>query len=258
MGISDRHPKDDLLRYLDGAMEGEEKRALEEHLTGCAECREYISFVKGFNQDLAGLSKEEFTSHEPCPDSWTLVAYEAGKVDEETARHLRAHLLFCDECAKEFYALRRVSQEESWRMLIERLKQFVIDLARSYGPGAMVGPVRIVAEQPAFALRAAKDQQACSKVLEVSLGDNAYSIELTLSGAGSLSCDIAAFRSPVRAPLDVSVRRESGEEIMSTRSDDSGKCHFTVEASLRPGNLCILTLSLESIEQHLILQIPER
>src|SRR6266568_353287 len=187
MTIAARHPKAELLRYLAGVMEGEEKRALEAHLAGCAECREYVSFVKGFNENLAGLTGEEFTSDEPCPDSWTLVSYEAGKVDEDAARHLRVHLLFCDQCAKEFYALRRVSQEESWRALVERLKASVIDLAKSYGPGSLIGPIRIVAEQPALAGRGGdKPPQAVSKVLEIRTGENTYSIELGTTPEGSL------------------------------------------------------------------------
>ena len=254
MAILERHPRADLLRYLDGVVEGEEKRALEEHLAGCTECREYLSFVGGFNQGLANLSKEEFTSDEPCLDSWTLVAYEAGKVDEETAKHVRAHLLFCDKCAKEFYGLRRVSREESWREFVERVKEFVIDLGKTYGPQALVGSIRILAEQPVTA-RGGGPPPAASKVLEVSVGENTYSIELTATEEGSVSCDIAGVRTPAKVPLGISIRSETGGELFSTQSDEFGNSHFVL-----PGvhdDLLLLALNLKGTEQQILFRVPE-
>ena len=257
MNILERHSKADLVRYLDGTMEAEEKGALEKHLAGCAECREYLSFVRGFNQGLAGLSKEEFASDEPCPDSWTLVAYEAGKVDGETARHLRAHLLFCDACAKEFYALRRGSQEESWRELVERLKEYVIDLAKSYGSGALVGPVRIVAEQPSFAVRGGELLKTISKVIEVRVGENTYSIELAMSPAGSASWDIAGMRASSKTPLNIAVYAGTGEELISAKSDEFGNAQFEIPVASLPDDLVVLTLKLEGSEQQLLLRLPK-
>src|SRR6266852_6561944 len=139
MAFLNAHPREDFLRFVDGDLGEDEKRNIEKHLASCSECRIYLSSVKTFNEGLGELTEEEFTSEEPCPDSWTLVSYEAGKVDEETARHLRAHLLFCDECQEEFYALRRLSREESWQELVGRLKEFVIDLGKTYGPQALIG-----------------------------------------------------------------------------------------------------------------------
>jgi hypothetical protein len=254
MSILERHPKTDLLRYLDGGTEGEEKHTLEEHLAACAECREYLSFVKGMNQGLDSLSKEELTSDEPCPASWTLVAYQAGKVDEDTARHLRAHLLFCDACAEEFYALRRVSQEESWRELVEQLKEFVIDLAKSYGPAALIGPVRIVAEQPALAARGGDLPEVVSKVLEVQVGGNTYSIELKVTAQG-VACDIAGFRTTTRGPLNISVHSKTGEELISTESDEFGNSRFVVPKA--PGNLFLLMLNLQGIEQQVLFRVSD-
>ena len=47
MAILERHPRADLLRYLDGAVEAGEKSALEKHLESCAECcdRHFIGGV---------------------------------------------------------------------------------------------------------------------------------------------------------------------------------------------------------------------
>lgn len=249
MALSEIHPRSDLLRYLDGEIAADEKSALEEHLASCESCRNYLANVRDFNKGLGELTEEEFTSTEPHPDSWTLVAYEAAQVDDETARHVRAHLLFCDSCQEEFLALRRVSKQDSWRELIEQLKDFVIDLWDTYGQGILIGPVRIASEHPALAARG--DRTLTSKVLEVPVGDNRYSIELTFTEASLLSCDIAPFRRSVRTPLHVSLRSESGEEVTSTDSDDDGKCHFDTPSPLQSGALYVLSLNLEDIEQHI-------
>src|SRR2546425_8958500 len=139
MAFLKAHPREDLLRYLDGKVDQEEKRALETHLETCAECRRYLSLVKDFNQGLGGLTEEEFTSQEPCPDSWTLVSYEAGKVDEETARHLRAHLLFCDECQEEFYALRQL-RGPSWTRVVIRAAKRMLECVDLSGSGELLEP----------------------------------------------------------------------------------------------------------------------
>jgi hypothetical protein len=203
------------------------------------------------------LSKEEFTSHEPCPDSWTLVAYEAGKVDEETARHLRAHLLFCDACAKEFYALRRSSREESWQQLIEQLNEFLIDLGKTYGVGTLVGPVRIVAEQPVLA-RGGKLPESTLKVLEVLVGENTYSIEMAVTEEGSVSCDIAGMRTPSKTPLSITARSGIGEELKSTQTDEFGNARLQLLATSLPDDLIVFTFDLEGSEQQLLLRVPQR
>lgn len=134
MAFLNAHPRRDLLRLVEGDVGEDEKRSLEKHLASCSECRTYLSSVEIFNEGLGELTEEEFTSQEPCPDSWTLVSYEADKVDEETARHLRAHLLFCDDCREEFYALRRL-RAPSWTKLVLNLVQGAVELVSISGSG---------------------------------------------------------------------------------------------------------------------------
>jgi hypothetical protein len=251
------HLQNDILRYLDGDMGEDEKRTFDEHLATCEDCRGYLTDVKDFNQHLGDLAEEDFASDEPHPDSWTLVAYEAGTVDEETARHLRAHLLFCDSCQEEFFALRRSSQEESWRELLERIKEFVIDLAKSYGPGTLLGSIRIVAEQPVFAARGGEPPKAASKILEVTVGENSYSVEVTLMEEDSLSCDIAGVRTPLKEPLKVSARSGAGDELVSVQSDTYGNCHFLVPSAEYADALCLLTFHLKDREQQVLLRVPK-
>ena len=68
MAIIKAHPKADLFRFLDNALEETERKAVEQHLETCKDCREHLSFVKEFNQELGELAEEEFSSNESCPD----------------------------------------------------------------------------------------------------------------------------------------------------------------------------------------------
>src|SRR5439155_1086043 len=120
-------------------LEGDERRAVEEHLASCGECREYVSFVTGFNEPLTELTEREFASHEGCPDSWTLVSHAKGDVDEETARHLRVHLLFCDDCAEEYYALRGL-RAPAWTKVVLQAAQGALECASLLGSGVLVQP----------------------------------------------------------------------------------------------------------------------
>jgi anti-sigma factor RsiW len=258
------HDSQDLIGYLDGTLGEPDRIALERHLGTCKECRDQLSFVKEFKAGLAELSEEEFTAQEPCPDSWTLVSHEAGEVDEETARHLRVHLLFCDQCAGEFYALRRARVEGekeaaslSWAALVERLKEHAIDFAKTYGSGASLGPARIIGERPAFALRGPEEVgEEPSKVMEVSAGGNQYSIEVALAKDGAVRCEIAGFETPREAPLDITIRSLEGNELFSAETDDNGNISFILEQRLVPQDAFVLSLTLDNEESHLIFRLP--
>src|ERR1043166_8718915 len=107
MPIAHPYSRTDLFRYFESRIEETEKPPLERHLAECQPCQKYVAFLRSFADGVSALTEEEFSSQEPCPNSWTLVSYEAGRLDEETARHVRAHLLFCDDCSEKYYALRR-------------------------------------------------------------------------------------------------------------------------------------------------------
>lgn len=250
------HPKGDLIRYLDGELQTEDKRKMEAHLASCTACQQRLSFMREFNDGLAELNAVQLSAQEPCPDAPTLVRYEAGDLDQETAEHLRAHMLFCTACRDDYYTLRRLSRQESWQALLERLKDTVIIFTRSYGRGALVGPVRIVAEQPAFAMRGREPSEAVSKVLEIQVGENIYSTELK-GTEEELACDIGGFHTPVRAPLSVSVRSGSGEELISTQSDEFGNCHFVIPTGVAPDESYVFTLTLKDSEKQFLFRVRE-
>lgn len=101
------HDTEHLTRYAFGDLVGGERTALERHFEGCAPCRDFVSFVREFNTGLreAGPPSEEVD--EPCPDSPILIALEAEELDEVTAQHVRAHMVFCELCQEEFDTIAR-------------------------------------------------------------------------------------------------------------------------------------------------------
>jgi hypothetical protein len=257
MAQNGTHSDEALLQFAENSLSAAEKRAVDEHLKVCEDCRHQLSLIEDFKGNLGRLSEEEFTTNEPCPDSETLVAYEAGNLEEETSRHLRAHLLFCDECAKEYYALRRVSQETKWRALLEFLKEWLIDLTKSYGVGLLVGPVRVASEQIAFATRGGDAPGLISKVLEIAVGENSYSIEVAFTEEGMLSWDIAGVRTPVKEPLTVSVHAGTGAEVLSFSTNANGNGQFVIPGTELSEHLGQVVLRLKDQTEQFLIRIPE-
>jgi hypothetical protein len=253
---------EDLVGYMDGTLEEPERTAVERHLEGCQACREQLSFIKDFKEGLAELSEEELTTQEPCLDSWTLASYEAGEVKEETAKGLRVHLLLCDECADEFYALRRLraaeeAESQPWPALLERLKAYVLDFGKTYGRGALLGPARIIEERRAFGVRGGAGAREISKILEVSLGGNIYSIEMSLGQSGDLLIDIAEYETPRAAPLELVVRSQTGEQILAATTDEYGSGRLVGSPTQFPPDRYLLTLRLGDAEEHILFHVPD-
>lgn len=242
------HEIEKLVRYAEGALPAEERTATDRHLQGCASCREFLSFVEDFNGALRDAKPSQQDPDESCPDSSLIIALEAGELDRQTAEQVRAHLLFCNTCLEEFFLLRRLAREEGeaapFRKQIEKLREFLLDLGRTYGVGALLGPFRIIAETPAFAMRGGTTTDKISKAVEVAIGGNTYGIELAVSSAGVVSCGVAGFRTPVKAPLNLVIRGESGEELVSTRTDNFGNAKCTIPPGRAPAGLYLLTLEL--------------
>ncbi len=264
MAAGKTHPKEDLIRYMDKTMDESERKAIEEHLETCKSCGEYLSFVKEFSQELGNLKEEEFSSDELCPDSWHLVSYEAGDLDKETAKHMRVHVLFCDDCGEELDALRRLRAADEieaagmpWSQRIEALKEFMIDLGKTYGPDAVLGSIRITAEAPALAARGEESSERIFKVLEVSMGNNTYSMDLGVTPEGTVFCDIAGIETPHEAPLRIVVDAEEGEELLEAQTDDYGNTSFTLPDKRPPESLCVLKLTLNSDEETLLVRLPK-
>lgn len=106
-------PGEELLMFADGYLGVDRRAAVEAHLRRCASCRDTLAFTQGLEGALRGTIAVPQSAAEPCPSSWTLVLYQEGELADETARHVRAHLSFCDDCFTEVLALERVGEGET-------------------------------------------------------------------------------------------------------------------------------------------------
>src|SRR5439155_6336964 len=102
--------------------------------------------------------------NEQCPDSETLINYVQGKLDAETADHVRVHIAFCKQCFLDVQILEELKVPAGWKRLIDKLRECVVERGKNYGPGALVGAFRFPAKH---SLRV-----ATSKVVDTSVGDN--------------------------------------------------------------------------------------
>jgi hypothetical protein len=112
------HPHESLIRtHVEGEGSERERQEVDEHLKGCSDCREFLSFVQDFSETAKDLADDEIAANEPHAPKSVVIAYEEGKLDAETALHLRAHMLFCDECAEAYYLLKRM-RAPSWTEVV--------------------------------------------------------------------------------------------------------------------------------------------
>src|SRR6266849_2162403 len=132
------HPQIDILRYRDGDLDEEKKRSVDKHVQECAECREYLAFVDDLQAGLQELSEEELVGTQKCPEPELIYDYERGKLDEKSARELRAHMIFCDTCTDELYALRRLHHPRSYTVAAIRIAKKVLQLVDISGTGEVL------------------------------------------------------------------------------------------------------------------------
>jgi hypothetical protein len=256
------HEAQNLIRYTEGALPAEERTATEAHLETCASCRDFVSFVRDFNANLRDVKRQTQVAGEPCPDSSLIIALEANELDERTAAQVRAHMLFCDGCLEEFFLLRRLAGEPaeapaSERQPFEKLKGYLLDFGKKYGIGALLGPFKIIAETPAFALRGAAVPDRTSKTIEVTIGGNTYGVELAVSSEGLVSCSVAGFRTPMKTSLTIVIRGEAGEELVSARTDSFGNAKTVLSRARARGGWYVLRFELGDEAQELLLSVSE-
>jgi len=257
MARPEPHEPEKLTRYACGNLSLEEQGKLEKHIRGCAPCRDYVSFVREFNAGVREAKPPKPTADEPCPDTALLVDLEAGELDERTASHVRAHLLFCGDCREIFYALRRSTRKATWQDVVEKLKGVVVDLSKRYGPGALIGSVKIVSEQFALARRGEGAAEALTKAFELAVGENNYNVEVRFSADGALHCSVAGYKPPVWAPLQVAVCTEAGDEVFCVQTDKQGNTQFDLGPDAVPDGVYMFVLTLGDDESYLPLRVPK-
>lgn len=229
------HPAGDLIRYLDGDLVNEDRRKIEAHLASCAECREQLAFTRDFNQSLAQLTAEELSPREPCPRAEMLVRYEGGKVDKETAEHLRAHMLFCNACRDGYYALRRLRGPSWTRVAISKAEKLVALLSLS-GSGSALSPAYGRAPTRSMATASANQVRVGSEVADSGSGEASF-IGVIFEPSRSLTgTKLQLEADPPRAAWQVRLFDENQKEIASMPISVS---RITLDENIQPGTFVI-------------------
>lgn len=153
------HPEVDILRYREGDLDEEKKRSVDKHLQGCAECREYLAFVDEFQAGLQEFSPEELAGTQTCSEPEVIYRYEQGKLEEKSARELRAHMLFCDACTDELYALRRLRRPRSFTQAVILIAKKVLQVVDISGTGEL--------PELALAVSRGSDEENTSEVVQI-------------------------------------------------------------------------------------------
>ncbi len=136
------HPHESLIRtHVEGEGSERERQEVDEHLKGCSDCREFLSFAQDFSETAKDLAEDEIAADEPHASKSVIIAYEEGKLDAETALHLRSHMLFCDQCAEAYYLLKRMRAPSWTEVVIEAIrsaKEFLLKPIEITGMGELV------------------------------------------------------------------------------------------------------------------------
>jgi hypothetical protein len=219
------------------------------------------------------LSADDMKPSTPCPDSWTFALYVQGQVDEQTRRTINSHIAFCSECYREYVSLAEpedvmkeidrelhsttaTSPERSpgaWRTVMERLKGFVIDLGNKYGTGVF-GSVLVIAETSVA--RGKHSSLKLSKLLETSIGNNTYRIQLGVRRDGSFECDIDGHKIMDETSLRLAVRRDTGEALFLTETNVHGNTNFVLAKEKVLQDILVLDLHLDGHESQIAFRMP--
>ncbi len=136
------HPHESLIRtHVEGEGSERERQEVDEHLKGCSDCREFLSFAQDFSETAKDLAHDEIAADEPHASKGAIIAYEEGRLDAETALHLRSHMLFCDQCAGTYYLLKRLRAASWTEVVIETVrsaKEFLLKAIEITGMGELI------------------------------------------------------------------------------------------------------------------------
>lgn len=98
----------DLLGYLEGALDYEQRQAAERHLAGCDECRRSL---EGLEETSDWLLELWSASGASCPSVDVLAEYLEGKGEEAHRETLRRHVEACPSC-REFVEVLKAFEAE--------------------------------------------------------------------------------------------------------------------------------------------------
>jgi len=209
------HPGVDILRYREGDLDEEKKRSVDKHIQECAECREYLAFVDDVQAGLQELTPEELVGMQTHLEPELIYDYEQGKLDDKSARELRAHMVFCDTCTDELYALRRLHHPRSFTQAVIRFAKKVLEIVDISGTGEML-------ELAPEVSRGGSDEETPEEVVQIE--DTVADPETKRSSAIRIRIETDPRGTGVRMLLEadppepdwkVSVAPVGGEELMA-------------------------------------------
>lgn len=274
-----------------------DRKKAEKHLEACSDCTETVGFIRA-SIKTARTHPQPLSPGEPHPDPALIVALEADTLDAPTSEHVSAHLVHCDRCREEYLTLLKWSNERveeqvlagdpeleaevqdgmrehhlqtgaksasgtksagfNWGKKLAEAMRWVLDLNEKYGPGAVLGSMRILSEQLAApAGRGGTRRKRVAKVLEVPVGNNTYSVELSLlPDEEVLAVDIAGKKILEAIRLFAAVRLETGERVCTAKTNPHGNAHFTV-ARHAMGDIGVLDLHGEGAETQIAFRLPQ-
>ena len=121
--------------------------------------------------------------------------------------------------------------------------------------GATVfGPIRTRGEIPVRGPGQTQPSTGVSRVFEMSLATNTYSVELRWRDHRILSCDVAGVYTPIREPMRILLTSESGATLFSQLTDVFGNARFDVSLPAQLGiELLRLTATLRDSTHETIL-----
>jgi anti-sigma factor RsiW len=199
--------------YVEGAASDRERQEVNEHLKGCGDCKQFLAFVQDFSRAAKDIAEGEIAADEPHPSTTAIIAYEEGTLDAETSLHLRAHMLYCDECAETFYLLKRMRAPSRMEVIVGLLrsaKEFLLQPIDLSGMGEF-------RQAPAAVSRGKGSPQQTIEVLQhVSAADADAAVILSLEpNAGRLAG--VALRAALHPPQPwtATLRDAKGQELVS-------------------------------------------
>jgi hypothetical protein len=203
---------------------------------------EYKQLLRVLKKGLRVLNPEDLLPGSPCPDSWNLASYVTGEMTKGQQQEMNVHLAFCDACLEKYVALAgpekiaEILSQEIWggnlpeKTRSEPFKEEIASIRKRFEKHLGKGFQEVTNKWR----RAARIAKSASEVLKV--GQNTYSFGVSMK-EGHVMCTVAALRTPVKVPLTISVRSETGTEVLSTRTDDSGNVQFVLPVTARDSSV---------------------
>lgn len=251
---------EDVHRYVWNDLSPSETAIVEHHLAECDSCRNTVDFMREFGRNLGGKIFCVGESKEPCPSTDLLASVDAELADENEARHVRAHIVHCRECSKKFLMLRGLRNREEaasdaveqlvaapqlswWAQCYGRASQALIDIGKQFDPGTLIGAIRVTGSIPALALRGESPQQRTGIMFEVTVGGNVYGFDLRLH-ENQFIFNVAGYKWTDKVPATITVYRQNGEILGSTKTDVYGNAQLSLERQWPSAERIVLAIAL--------------